>query len=117
MASSARAVMDTGIQYGVHPGITQQKDDIEKGVRDIFERYHTATTAALKSGWRRQPRGPTLRETLPDALEGDQTRVTNVRHYLRHISETEFDRGGSQGHPRSVDIDAMIDMGICGPTY
>ena len=32
-----------------------------------------------------------------------------------HISETEFDREAAKGIHGLWDIDAMIDMGICGP--
>ena len=39
-ASSAGAAWDRDPVHGVHPGITAEKDDIEKGVRDIFGRYH-----------------------------------------------------------------------------
>ena len=35
-----RGCMDTGEKYGVHPGIMQTREQIEKEVRYCFEKYH-----------------------------------------------------------------------------
>ena len=78
-----RGCMDTGIQYGVHPGITQQKDDIEKGVRDIFERYHNCDNGRIKIWVAPAAMWSNTRGDASDALEGDQR--VQIRHYHTYL--------------------------------
>lgn len=96
----------------MHPGITQQKDDIEKGVRDIFERYHNCDNGRIKIWVAPAAMWSNTRETLQMLWK-----VTNEYKsgFTVHISETEFDREAARGIHGMWDIDAMIDMGICGP--
>lgn len=107
-----RGCMDTGIQYGVHPGITQQKDDIEKGVRDIFERYHNCDNGRIKIWVAPAAMWSNTRETLQMLWKVTNEYKSGI---TIHISETEFDREAAKGIHGLWDIDAMIDMGICGP--
>ena len=43
-----RGCMDTGAQFGVHPGIMQDVDTIEKDLRRLFETYHNSENGRIK---------------------------------------------------------------------
>ena len=107
-----RGCMDTGAQFGVHPGIMQTREQIEKGVRDIFERYHNCDNGRIKVWVAPAAMWSNTRETLEMLWK-----ITNEYKsgFTVHISETEFDREAAKELHGKWDIDAMLDMGICGP--
>ncbi len=107
-----RGCMDTGEKYGVHPGIMQTREQIEKEVRYCFEKYHNCDNGRIKVWVAPAAMWSNTRENLQNLWK-----ITNEYKsgFTVHISETEFDRDAAEDLHGKPDIDAMIDMGICGP--
>ncbi|MCB7317872.1 amidohydrolase family protein [Lacrimispora sp. 210928-DFI.3.58] len=107
-----RGCMDTGVQFGVHPGIMQTKEEVERDIRDIFERYHNCDHGRIKVWAAPAAIWSNTRENLRMLYRITQEYGSG---FTVHISETEFDREAAKSLHGKWDIDAMIDMGICGP--
>ena len=107
-----RGCMDTGAEFGVHPGIMETKEQVEKGVRECFEKYHNSENGRIKVWVAPAAMWSNTRENLQNLWK-----ITNEYKsgFTVHISETEFDREAARQLHGKWDIDAMIDMGICGP--
>ena len=76
------------------------------------QRYHNCDNGRVKIWVAPAAMWSNTRETLKMLWK-----VTNEYKsgFTVHISETEFDREAAKGIHGKWDIDAMIDMGICGP--
>lgn len=107
-----RGCMDTGVKYGVHPGIMQTREQIEKETRECFEKFHNSENGRIKIWVAPAAIWSNTRENLQTLWK-----ITNEYKsgFTVHISETEFDREAAKDLHGKWDIDAMIDMGICGP--
>ena len=107
-----RGCMNTGKQFGVHPGIMQDVDTIEKDLRRLFETYHNSEDGRIKI-W-----------VAPAAIWSNSKdllqmlwRVTNEYKsgFTVHISETPFDRDAAQELHGLPDAEVLEDLGIVGP--
>lgn len=107
-----RGCMDTGAQFGVHPGIMQQKDAVERDVRRLFEGYHNSADGRIKIWVAPAAMWSNSREMLEMLWK-----VTNEYHsgFTVHISETPFDREAARELHGKVDAELLEELGIVGP--
>lgn len=107
-----RGCMDTGAQFGVHPGIMQQKDAVEKDVRRLFETYHNSGDGRIKIWVAPAAMWSNSREMLEMLWK-----VTNEYRsgFTVHISETPFDREAARELHGKVDAELLEELGIVGP--
>lgn len=107
-----RGCMDTGAQFGVHPGIMQQKDAVEKDVRRLFETYHNSGDGKIKIWVAPAAMWSNSREMLEMLWK-----VTNEYQsgFTVHISETPFDREAAKELHGKVDAELLEELGIVGP--
>lgn len=107
-----RGCMDTGAQFGVHPGIMQDMDTIEKDLRRLFETYHNSENGRIKI-WV----APAAMWSNSRPLLEMLWRVTNEYKsgFTVHISETPFDRNAAEELHGKPDAELLEEMGIVGP--
>ncbi|MGN8874919.1 amidohydrolase family protein [Pseudoflavonifractor sp. HCP28S3_F10] len=107
-----RGCMDTGAQFGVHPGIMQDMDTIEKDLRRLFETYHNSENGRIKI-WV----APAAMWSNSRPLLEMLWRVTNEYKsgFTVHISETPFDRDAAEELHGKPDAELLEEMGIVGP--
>lgn len=107
-----RGCMDTGAQFGVHPGIMQDVDTIEKDLRRLFETYHNSENGRIKI-WV----APAAMWSNSRPLLEMLWRVTNEYKsgFTVHISETPFDRDAAEELHGKPDAELLEEMGIVGP--
>ena len=107
-----RVCMDTGAQFGVHPGIMQDVDTIEKDLRRLFETYHNSENGRIKI-WV----APAAMWSNSRPLLEMLWRVTNEYKsgFTVHISETPFDRDAAEELHGKPDAELLEEMGIVGP--
>lgn len=107
-----RGCMDTGAQFGVHPGIMQQKDAVEKDIRRLFENYHNSENGRIKIWVAPAAMWSNSREMLEMLWQ-----VTNEYQsgFTVHISETPFDRDATKELHGYVDAELLEHLGIVGP--
>ena len=107
-----RGCMDTGAQFGVHPGIMQQKDAVEKDIRRLFENYHNSENGRIKIWVAPAAMWSNSREMLEMLWK-----ATNEYHsgFTVHISETPFDREAAKELHGYVDAELLEQLGIVGP--
>lgn len=107
-----RGCMDTGAQFGVHPGIMQQKDAVEKDVRRLFEQFHNSEDGRIKIWVAPAAMWSNSREMLEMLWK-----VTNEYKsgFTVHISETPFDREAARELHGHVDAELLEELGIVGP--
>ena len=107
-----RGCMNTGKQFGVHPGIMQDVDTIEKDLSRVFETDHDSVDGRSKFC------------VVPAAIWSNSKdllqmlwRVTNEYKsgFTVHISETPFDRDAAQELHGLPDAEVLEDLGIVGP--
>ena len=107
-----RGCMDTGAQFGVHPGIMQDVDTIEKDLRRLFETYHNSENGRIKI-WV----APAAMWSNSRPLLEMLWRVTNEYKsgFTVYISETPFDRDAAEELHGKPDAELLEEMGIVGP--
>ncbi|HBF5309042.1 TPA: amidohydrolase [Clostridioides difficile] len=108
-----RGCMNTGAQFGVHPGIMQDVETVEKDVRRLFEKHHNTENGRIKIG------------VAPAAIWSNSQEMLEmlwrvVKEYddalfTVHISETPFDREAAKELHGQYDIDVLEKLGILGP--
>lgn len=107
-----RGCMDTGLEFGVCPGITQQTEQIEKDLVRIFDRYHNTEDGRIQV-W-----------AAPAALWSNSEKNLRmlwdvVQHYHAgltvHVSETPFDRQSTEILHGCAGTDCLEKLGILGP--
>ena len=107
-----RGCMDTGAQFGVHPGIMQPTDVVEADLHRVFEAYHNTENGRIQV-W-----------VAPAAIWSNSRknlemlwRVANEYHsgFTVHISETPFDRNAAQELHGKPDAEVLEELGIVGP--
>ncbi len=107
-----RGCMDTGIEFGVHPGIMQTPDKVEKDVVRLFDAYHNTEDGRIKV-W-----------VAPAALWSNsagllKTLYDITNHYgsgfTVHVSETPFDRESTMKLHGAAGTDCLEHLGIVGP--
>ncbi len=108
----ARGCMDTGEQFGVHPGIMQSTDQVAKDLHRLFKEYHNAEDGRIRI-W-----------TAPAAVwsnSEDMLRwlweITQEYNsgFTIHISETPFDRDAAAELHGQPDAEVLEKLGITGP--
>ncbi len=107
-----RGCMDTGEQFGVHPGIMQQKEQVEADLRRLFETYHNTENGRIKVWVAPAAMWSNTREMLEMLWK-----VTNEYNagFTVHISETPFDREAAKELHGKVDAELLEELGIVGP--
>lgn len=107
-----RGCMDTGIKYGVHPGITQTMTQVEKDLRRLFETYHNSENGRIKI-WA----APAAVWSNSEEMLKMLWQVASEYHsgLTVHASETEFDREATKDLHGLADIEALEKLGIVGP--
>lgn len=107
-----RGCMNTGAQFGVHPGIMQDVEEVEKDVRRLFEAHHNSENGRIKIGVAPAAIWSNTQEMLEMlwrvAKEYDAL-------FTVHISETPFDREAAKELHGQYDIDVLEKLGILGP--
>ncbi|MGL4307363.1 MAG: amidohydrolase family protein [Cetobacterium sp.] len=107
-----RGCMNTGKQFGVHPGIMQDVDTVEKDLRRVFDKYHNTENGRIKI-W-----------TAPAAIWSNSKEMLEMLWRVTkeydssltvHISETPFDREAAEELHGKPDINVLEDLGIVGP--
>lgn len=107
-----RGCMDTGLEFGVCPGITQKTEQIEKDLVRIFDRYHNTEDGRIQV-W-----------AAPAALWSNSEKNLRmlwdvVQHYHAgltvHVSETPFDRQSTEILHGCAGTDCLEKLGILGP--
>lgn len=106
-----RGCMDTGKQFGVHPGIMETKEVVEKDLHRLFETWHNAENGRIKIWTAPAAMWSNSREMLKMLW-----RVTKEydSHFTVHISETLFDREASRALHGKVDAELLEELGIVG---
>ena len=107
-----RGCMDTGAQFGVHPGIMQKTPDIEADIRRIFETYHNSEDGRIQIWVAPAAIWSNSKENLLTLW-----RLANEYKsgFTVHISETPFDRDAAQELHGLPDAEVLEDLGIVGP--
>ncbi len=107
-----RGCMDTGAQFGVHPGIMQNPKEVEKDLRRIFEDYHNSQNGRIKV-WT-APAAPWSNSKEMLRMLWDVTQEYKSG-FTVHISETPFDREATRQLHGKVDTELLEELGIVGP--
>lgn len=107
-----RGCMDAGVNFGVHPGIMQKKDEVEKDLRRLFETYHNTENGRIKIWVAPAAVWSNSKEMLQMLW-----RVTNEYNsgFTVHISETTFDREATKALHGKFDAEVLEEYGIVGP--
>lgn len=107
-----RGYMDTGLEFGVQPGIMQDVQTIEQDARRLLEEYHGADNGRLKIWLAPAAVWSNSRAALEmtGRLAGEYKTGITV-----HISETPFDREAARKLHGYWDIDVLEKMGLMGP--
>lgn len=107
-----RGCMNTGEQFGVHPGIMQDVATVEKDLRRLFENYHNSENGRIKVWVAPAAMWSNTREMLEMLWK-----VTNEYKsgFTVHISETPFDRDAAEELHGKPDAELLEEMGIVGP--
>ena len=107
-----RGCMNTGKQFGVHPGIMQQTPEIEADVRRLMETYHNSENGRIKVWVAPAAMWSNTRENLEMLW-----RVANEYKsgFTVHISETPWDRDACQELHGKPDAEMLEELGIVGP--
>lgn len=107
-----RGCMDAGENFGVHPGIMQKKEDVERDLRRLFETYHNSEDGRIKIWVAPAAMWSNSREMLEMLWK-----VTNEYNsgFTVHISETVFDREATKALHGMYDAPLLEEMGIVGP--
>ncbi|MGI9951475.1 amidohydrolase [Moorellaceae bacterium AZ2] len=104
-----RGYMNTGEKYGVPRAIMQDKDEVEKDFRRLYNQYHSDMIKIWLA-----PAAPwsSDRETLLRVRDLAREFQTGV---AVHISETPFDRWATEDRHGVPDVDLMAELGLMGP--
>ncbi len=108
----ARGCMNTGEQFGVHPGIMQSTDQVVRDLHRLFERYHNSEDGRIKV-WTAPAAVWSNSEDMLRAL-WDVTRQYDSGFTI-HISETPFDRDAAEELHGEPDAEVLEKLGILGP--
>ena len=106
-----RGCMDAGLDFGVVPGITQKRDEIEKDVVRIFEKYHNTEDGRIKVWVAPAALWSNTEDTLKMLWE-----ITNSYNsgFTVHVSETPFDRMATEALHGCAGTDCLEKLGILG---
>lgn len=107
-----RGYMDTGVEFGVQPGIMQDVATIEKDARRLLEEYHNADDGRLQIWLAPAAVWSNSRESLE--MTGRLAKEYNTGITI-HISETPFDREAARQLHGYWDIDVLEKLGLMGP--
>ena len=107
-----RGCMNAAENFGVHPGIMQQKEAVEEDLRRLFETYHNTENGKIKIWVAPAAMWSNTRDMLEMLWA-----VTNEYKsgFTVHISETPFDREATAALHGKVDAELLEDIGIVGP--
>lgn len=107
-----RGCMDTGAQFGVHPGIMQKTPEIEADLHRVFKAYHNSEDGRIKVWVAPAAMWSNSRENLEMLW-----RVAKQYHsgFTVHISETPFDRDAAEELHGKPDAELLEELGIVGP--
>ncbi len=108
-----RGCMNTGVEFGVHPGIMQETSVIEKDLVRLFDTYHNCDNGRIKiwvapaALWSNTADNMKMQWELCNSYKGSGFTV--------HVSETPFDRNSTVALHGSAGTDCLADLGILGP--
>ena len=107
-----RGCMNTGKQFGVHPGIMQDTATIEKDLYRVFDAYHNSENGRIQVWVAPAAIWSNTKENLQMLW-----RVTNEYKsgFTVHISETPWDRDAAEELHGKPDAEVLEDLGIVGP--
>lgn len=107
----ARGGMDSGIEFGVDPRITQTKEQVERDLVRLFDTYHMKDDGNIRI-W-----------TAPAALWSNSDEMLRMlwditTHYRTgftcHISETPFDRASTLKQHGMTELEYLEARGMVG---
>lgn len=104
-----RGCVDTGIQFGVYPAMIEKVPDIEKAIRDLYNKYHNSEEGRIKIALAPAAMWSNSRESLEmlKKLSDELDLLISI-----HISETNFDRDSVQKLHGNNEIDVLIELGL-----
>ena len=104
-----RGCVDTGVEFGVYPAMIEKVPDIEKSIRNLYEKYNNAAKGKIKIAlapaaiWSNSGESLAMLKKLSDELD----LLISI-----HISETNFDRASSKKLHGKDEIELLEELGL-----
>ena len=108
-----RGSMNAGLDFGVHPGITQETSIIERDLVYLFDKYHNCDNGRIKiwaapaALWSNTEDNMRMQWELVNSYKGSGLTV--------HVSETPFDRHATEALHGCAGTDCLEKLGMLGP--
>ena len=104
-----RGCVDTGVEFGVYPAMIEKVPDIEKSIRNLYEKYNNAAKGKIKIAlapaaiWSNSGESLAMLKKLSNELD----LLISI-----HISETNFDRASSKKLHGKDEIELLEELGL-----
>ena len=104
-----RGCVDTGVEFGVYPAMIEKVPDIEKSIRNLYEKYNNVAKGKIKIAlapaaiWSNSGESLAMLKKLSDELD----LLISI-----HISETNFDRASSKKLHGKDEIELLEELGL-----